>query len=90
MQQKPKTLPTLAAHRSRTTLQKDKSKIEDLLARNNPHCNDYRHQQEYAQIAASNFISRVDTVNTPAVILAIADQLKHSQTRPEPQHSSYQ
>jgi hypothetical protein len=37
---------------------------------------DYRSEEEFAVIKANNFLSRVDTLDSPQVIFAISDQIK--------------
>jgi len=78
MQQKSKKLPALQSHKTKSTLHKDKLKIEDLFrenAKNRLTHKDYRHDSEYSQIKASNFISRLETIESPDLIYAVTDHL---------------
>ena len=36
---------------------------------------DYRHEEEFSQLKASNFLSRIDTIDSPKVIFTVADQI---------------
>ena len=58
--------------------EKDKAKIESLFTdniKNRYTHNDYRHQQDFSQMKAANFISRIDTIDSPDIIYAIADHV---------------
>jgi hypothetical protein len=81
MDRKSKLLPTLEASKSKTRLIKDKLKIEDLLMKNSTNRKthkDYRNDDEFSIIKANNFISRVDTIDSPNIIFAISDQIKEA------------
>jgi hypothetical protein len=79
MDRKNKLLPTLAGGKSKSRLTKDKFKIEELLIKNSNSRNthkDYRSEEEFTMIKANNFLSRVDTIDSPQIIFAISDQIK--------------
>ena len=72
-------LPALENHKKKTIVEKDRSKIEDLLVSNgrNRHTHkDYRQEYEFTQTKAVNFLSRIDTVDSPNIVFAVADQVK--------------
>ena len=78
MQKRSKKLPAIQPHKAKSTLQKDKLKIEDLFLQNaknrNTHKDNYN-EDEYSLIKASNFISRINTIDSPELIYAVADHL---------------
>jgi hypothetical protein len=39
---------------------------------------DYRTEEEFTALKATNFLSRVDTLDSPQVIFAISDQIKEA------------
>lgn len=45
-------------------------------ARNRATHKDYRHEEDFSQIKATNFLSRVESIDSPQVIFTIADQIK--------------
>jgi len=62
MERKAKGLPLLSGSKSKTTLLKDRLKIEDLFLANTKNRNthkDYRHDDDFAAMRASNFLSRI-------------------------------
>ena len=69
-------LPTLSGNKTKGKLAKDKLKIEDLIMKNRSSHKDYRSEDEFTALRANNFISRVDTLDSPQVIFAISDQIK--------------
>jgi hypothetical protein len=76
MERKSKLLPTLSGSKTKGRTAKDKLKIEDLIMKNRNSHKDYRSEEEFAVIKANNFLSRVDTLDSPQVIFAISDQIK--------------
>lgn len=72
-------LPTLGGAKSKSRLSRDRLKIEDLLLKNANNRNthkDSRSKEDYAVIKANNFLNRIDTLESPEVIFAVADQIK--------------
>lgn len=57
---------------------KDKLKIEQLLMKNRNSHKDYRSEEDFTALKASNFLSRIDTLDSPQVIFAISDQIKEA------------
>lgn len=89
-------LPSLAVAKAKTTLDKDRSRIEDLFLETNKNRQthkDYRHQEDFAQVRAANFLSRINTIDSPEVIFAVADQVSifprlDKENEPRPQNVS--
>lgn len=77
---KNKKLPALNPAKSKTITEKDRIKMEELFtqnARNRRTVKDFRREEDYSIIKANNFLSRVETIDCPDVIFAVADRIDH-------------
>jgi hypothetical protein len=79
MERKAKILPVLSSNKPKTIMAKDKLKIEDLFmsnSKNRQTYKDYRHEEEFSSLKAANFVSRIDTIDSPQIVFTISDHIR--------------
>lgn len=71
-------LPILNSSKIKSLGERDRLKLDHLLTENSKNRfthKDYRYDEDFRQTKAANFVSRIDTVDSPDLIFAVSDHL---------------